>query len=72
MFWFLGGVGWLSDRLAIHTMGAYSITGLDLTLPTTPKQVADVISLHLPLTPQTAGLINKETIAKMKPKVCGR
>ena len=53
-------------------MGAYSITGLVLTLPTTPNQVADVISLHLPLTPQTAGLINKETIAKMKPKVCGR
>ena len=33
------------------------------------KQVADVISLHLPLTPQTQGLINKETLAKMKPKV---
>ena len=28
--------------------------------------VSDVISLHVPLTPQTQGLINKESIAKMK------
>jgi len=45
----------------------YSSTHLFNTL--CEKQVADVISLHLPLTPQTQGLINKETLAKMKPKV---
>lgn len=28
---------------------------------------SDVISIHSPLTPQTQGLINKETLAKMKP-----
>jgi phosphoglycerate dehydrogenase-like enzyme len=28
---------------------------------------ADIVSLHLPLTPETAGLINKDRIAKMKP-----
>jgi len=27
---------------------------------------SDVVSLHCPMTPQTAGLINKETIAQMK------
>ena len=42
----------------------YSLTPINAI-----NQVADVLSLHLPLTPQTAGLINKETIAKMKPKV---
>jgi len=29
-------------------------------------QASDIISLHLPLTPQTKGLINADSIAKMK------
>ena len=28
---------------------------------------SDVISLHCPLTPQTAGLVNRERLEKMKP-----
>jgi D-3-phosphoglycerate dehydrogenase len=31
--------------------------------------VSDYISLHLPMTPETRGSINRETIAKMKPSV---
>lgn len=29
-------------------------------------QASDIISMHLPLTPQTHGLINEASIAKMK------
>lgn len=51
-------VGWSIDRV-INRQTALA-----------PKQqVADVISLHLPLTPQTQRLINQDTLAKMKPKV---
>lgn len=33
-------------------------------------QEADIISLHCPLTPQTAELINAQTLALMKPSAC--
>jgi hypothetical protein len=57
------------QRTRIHTY-TYTYTTPQHPPPTTHPhpQVADVISLHLPLTPQTQGLINKETLGKMKPK----
>lgn len=47
---------------------AYDAFGTDDTLVSLDALLAmsDVISLHCPLTPENAGMINEETIAKMK------
>jgi len=46
-------------------------SSLDLTYRSLDEVIAqsDVITIHTPLTPQTASLINAERIAKMKPNV---
>ncbi|MDI9440806.1 MAG: D-2-hydroxyacid dehydrogenase [Bacillota bacterium] len=49
------------DNYAAGDTDGFRLVELDELLAT-----SDVISLHVPLTPETKGLINKETIAKMK------
>jgi glycerate dehydrogenase len=46
---------------------AYDALRTDTQPLETVLREADVLSLHCPLTPETEGLINKETIAAMKP-----
>ena len=43
------------------------IDGVRMTDMTTLIENADVISLHMPLTPESKHMINKETLKKMKP-----
>ena len=46
--------------------GQFKVPGKKVPLPTLLKE-SDFVSMHPPLTPQTRGMINDETIALMKP-----
>jgi len=52
---------------AIHDPDFDLKHGLQRRLFETLLAEADVVSLHLPATPETRGLINRESLAKMKP-----
>ena len=44
--------------------------GIELVDLDTLLAQADYVTLHLPLTPATKGLINRQTLARMKPEGC--
>jgi len=46
----------------IEALGARAVVSLDELLP-----ACDVVTLHCPSTPQTRRMINRETLAKLKP-----
>lgn len=67
-------VAMIADALGMRVLAHDKIQGASPTLNdfcwTTLEELlreADVISLHCPLFPDTAGLINKDSIAQMKP-----
>src|SRR5690606_30290951 len=74
-----GSIGQLVGRLASHLgmrIVAYdpalrSVKSLDFEYGMLPLDEllaqSDVVSLHVPLTPETAGLINDERLARMRP-----
>lgn len=58
----------LGMRVVVHTRTQSVLaTGIELVSWEEMLKVADVMSLHCPLTPQTQGLINARTLALMKP-----
>jgi D-3-phosphoglycerate dehydrogenase len=75
----LVGFGRIGRRIAapLEALGATIVTYDPYLTPTAEIQplssldellaTSDVVSLHLPLTPETRGLIDDEAIAKMKP-----
>jgi phosphoglycerate dehydrogenase-like enzyme len=52
----------LVPDLAVAEVSGIELVGLDTLLAQ-----ADYVSLHLPLTPSSRGLINRETLSRMKP-----
>ncbi|EJF11677.1 2-hydroxyacid dehydrogenase [Pontibacter sp. BAB1700] len=53
----------------IEKRGEFDEIGIEFTDLSSLYANSDIISLHCPLTPQTHHIINKETIAQMKPGV---
>ncbi len=72
----LGGIGAETARLA-HALGARTVawtrSGRMRDLPVEPVSreavfaLSDVVSLHLALTPETVGIVGRESLRRMKP-----
>ena len=63
--------GWHLAQLAIGVLGVLLITGEYSTLPLEELlSIADVVTLHLPLSNETKGILSAERLKLMRPSAC--